>query len=577
MSATPSPTASSVNIVRGTHEQLVAFLVLNVWPSHFGLPLLLAIVLFSKRIHRHITFINLCVAFIIIGVSSSLLLYAGSFEGPEPSQMLCLLQASLLYGMPGLSSMAALMLVLHMFLVIRAHYHGQEYLDRDHPLKLWAVRTTLLADSTSDPHRVLLQMAVSPYIVFFVCVLTTAAMGASHPERVSRNRRFFYCSLDSLPLTNTLTTVSAVILVATAVLEVWTIIILYRKWKIQRDSFPTRGALELSLPFRIITFGFYIIIALSLNRIPISLSLLSIKSPESPVPDLMIATAATVVMLVFGTQKDILRVLSFWNRFGPPKVKSLDSVTSSVDLKTEFPESDRTFSSPVRVTFVLYSSQVRWKYDLRLEEIPSGTPESAETWVSCPGALYRHFGLNMASRCSGVFRAFSRSSVTRWSRLPTHSRCLATAAAEPSQTSAPPATSNDPTLNRIVDDISGLTLLQAADLVTLLKSRLNIQEIALPAASVAPAAATATPAGDEAAAEKPQEKTVFTVKLESFDAGAKPKIIKEVKSLVPNLTLIEAKKFVESVPKVLKENLSKEEAEKLQKVFQDLGGVIKLE
>lgn len=317
MSATPSPTASSVNIVRGTHEQLVAFLVLNVWPSHFGLPLLLAIVLFSKRIHRHITFINLCVAFIIIGVSSSLLLYAGSFEGPEPSQMLCLLQASLLYGMPGLSSMAALMLVLHMFLVIRAHYHGQEYLDRDHPLKLWA-------------------MAVSPYIVFFVCVLTTAAMGASHPERVSRNRRFFYCSLDSLPLTNTLTTVSAVILVATAVLEVWTIIILYRKWKIQRDSFPTRGALELSLPFRIITFGFYIIIALSL-------SLLSIKSPESPVPDLMIATAATVVMLVFGTQKDILRVLSFWNRFGPPKVKSLDSVTSSVDLKTEFPESDRTF------------------------------------------------------------------------------------------------------------------------------------------------------------------------------------------------------------------------------------------
>ena len=49
---------------------------------------------------------------------------------------------------------------------------------------------------------------------------------------------------------------------------------------------------------------------------------------------------------------------------------------------------------------------------------------------------------------------------------------------------------------------------------------------------------------DDAAAEeaaKPKEKTIFNVKLESFDAGAKPKIIKEVKAIVPNLTLIEVR------------------------------------
>jgi hypothetical protein len=46
-------------------------------------------------------------------------------------------------------------------------------------------------------------------------------------------------------------------------------------------------------------------------------------------------------------------------------------------------------------------------------------------------------------------------------------------------------------------------------------------------------------AAEEAAASKPKEKTIFNVKLESFDAGAKPKVIKEVKALVPNLTLIE--------------------------------------
>jgi len=76
--------------------------------------------------------------------------------------------------------------------------------------------------------------------------------------------------------------------------------------------------------------------------------------------------------------------------------------------------------------------------------------------------------------------------------------------------------------------------------------RLNIQEIALPTAgAVVPAAGVGASGGaDEVAAEeaaKPKEKTIFNVKLESFDAGAKPKIIKEVKSLVPNLTLIEVR------------------------------------
>ncbi|PBK72960.1 ClpS-like protein [Armillaria solidipes] len=182
----------------------------------------------------------------------------------------------------------------------------------------------------------------------------------------------------------------------------------------------------------------------------------------------------------------------------------------------------------------------------------------------------------MASSCSRVIRlSLPRS---RHSILSTSRRCLATAT-EPAKSAPPPppppSTSKDATINRIVDDISGLTLLQAADLVTLLKSRLNIQEIAMPAA--APAAAAPAAAADEPEAEKPKEKTVFNVKLESFDAGSKPKVIREVKALVPNLTLIDAKKFVESLPKVLKENLPKEEAEKLKATFEALGSVVTLD
>jgi len=98
---------------------------------------------------------------------------------------------------------------------------------------------------------------------------------------------------------------------------------------------------------------------------------------------------------------------------------------------------------------------------------------------------------------------------------------------------------------------------------------------AAPAASGA--AASGAAAEEEAPVEKPKEKTVFNIKLESFDTAAKPKVIREVKAMNPTLTLIEAKKFVESLPQILKENLPKEEAEKMKKTFEGLGAVVVLE
>ncbi|KAJ7591422.1 ribosomal protein L7/L12 C-terminal domain-containing protein [Mycena floridula] len=160
------------------------------------------------------------------------------------------------------------------------------------------------------------------------------------------------------------------------------------------------------------------------------------------------------------------------------------------------------------------------------------------------------------------------------SRLVASSRWIGTTASE-TKPSAPPPTSVNPTISRIVDDISGLTLLQAADLVSLLKTRLNIQEIAMPSAAAPTAQAVVAEAEPEA--EKPKEKTVFNVHLESFEDGAKAKIIREVKALVPGLNLMDAKKFVESLPKMVKENLPKEEAEKLKATFEALGATVKLD
>ena len=92
-----------------------------------------------------------------------------------------------------------------------------------------------------------------------------------------------------------------------------------------------------------------------------------------------------------------------------------------------------------------------------------------------------------------------------------------------------------------------------------------------PAAAAAPAAAE-----EEEAAPKQEEKTLFTLKLQSFDAAAKPKIIKEVKAML-GLSLVDSKKFVESAPKVLKESVPKEEAEKIVNTLKGLGGIAVLE
>lgn len=95
--------------------------------------------------------------------------------------------------------------------------------------------------------------------------------------------------------------------------------------------------------------------------------------------------------------------------------------------------------------------------------------------------------------------------------------------------------------------------------------------------SAGPAAApAAAPAEEEEAAPVAQEKTLFNLKLQSFDAAAKPKIIKEIKSML-GLSLVDSKKFVESAPKTMKEGVPKEEGEKIVETLKGLGAIVVME
>ncbi|KAK0646138.1 hypothetical protein B0T16DRAFT_412717 [Cercophora newfieldiana] len=139
---------------------------------------------------------------------------------------------------------------------------------------------------------------------------------------------------------------------------------------------------------------------------------------------------------------------------------------------------------------------------------------------------------------------------------------------------------SSPKIAAIVDQISQLTLLETADLVASLKSRLNIPDLPVGGFAAAPAAGApgaAAPAEEaEDAAPAAAEKTLFTLKLKEFDAAAKPKVIKEIKQLL-GLSLVDSKKFVESAPKVMKESVPKEDAEKIIETMKALGAVVLME
>ncbi|KAM0253892.1 hypothetical protein ACHAQJ_007124 [Trichoderma viride] len=138
------------------------------------------------------------------------------------------------------------------------------------------------------------------------------------------------------------------------------------------------------------------------------------------------------------------------------------------------------------------------------------------------------------------------------------------------------AAAENPKITDIVDQISKLTLLETADLVSSLKSKLNIPDMPIGGFAAAPAAAAPVVEEAEEAPAAPAEKTLFTLKLQSIDAAAKAKVIKEVKGML-GLSLVDSKKFVESAPKMMKENVPKEDAEKIIATMKELGAVVSME
>ena len=122
-------------------------------------------------------------------------------------------------------------------------------------------------------------------------------------------------------------------------------------------------------------------------------------------------------------------------------------------------------------------------------------------------------------------------------------------------------------LEKLVDDLSALTVLEAAELAKLLEEKWGV--------SAAAPVAVAAVAGGDAPAAAAEEKTEFDVIL--TDAGAKKiEVIKLVREIVPSLGLKETKELVEGAPKPIKEAAAKAEAEEIKKKFEAAGAKVEL-
>ncbi|KAJ7761501.1 hypothetical protein DFH07DRAFT_815204 [Mycena maculata] len=280
--------ATEAQIGPSAPELLNIWIYFNVVSNTVLLPILVATFLFSKRVKRHPSLVNVCITWILSGVFSLLLFYAGQQSGPEPQKALCIAQTTLLYGITPMWTVAVFIMLYNMILV----------LNKDSKTEV-----------VSRPKLFL--MLSAPYVTQIAFSIAALVESVAHPADVTRARRFFYCALHFSPLSMAMSLFTAIVGVGIGIQMVYLNVLLYRNWHGMRDAgMPSR--IDLQLFLRVLIFGVYLIFGFVAN-------ILSMADTRSVVPDMYAATIGTVVFLSFGTQADVLRTWCFWLSDPPPE------------------------------------------------------------------------------------------------------------------------------------------------------------------------------------------------------------------------------------------------------------------
>jgi len=156
-------------------------------------------------------------------------------------------------------------------------------------------------------HRLRLMLLLAgPWIVFGTFGAAGAWIGYQEPFRISRHRRFFYCSLDFDPFSKAISIFCTLTLTITLGFGVSIGRVIWKNWRVVRKGLSD-GNVDMSLLLRVAGFVFYVGIGLIMASI-------SIVAPSTPIPDLYLASVGFVLALIFGTQRNVFTSLALWIR-----------------------------------------------------------------------------------------------------------------------------------------------------------------------------------------------------------------------------------------------------------------------
>lgn len=258
---------------------VIAFAVLQVLGG-IGMLSVLFTMLFSRQVHRQITWVNFCLSWIIYAFSYILLLLFNGEFGKEPNRALCATQAALIYGAPVVTAYTSLSLWIQLFLNTYAALCDTEDNRKGIPVPVfWLV--------------------VCPWILYGIVIFAAFEQSLSHLETVQRG--LVFCYIDTMIPGKISAALVILALVATIHVEVTTAVILYRRWRVYR-ALKVSLAPSLEMLARIFLFTLFAIVAICTAALLVTLRV------ESAAAQTLLALMPLVAFLTVGVQKDIVGV-----------------------------------------------------------------------------------------------------------------------------------------------------------------------------------------------------------------------------------------------------------------------------
>ncbi|KAI0087853.1 hypothetical protein BDY19DRAFT_227512 [Irpex rosettiformis] len=299
------PRATEDEIGASAPADLAGWLFFQIAAGHIALPILVATFLFAKTVPVHPAVVTVCITWILSGIFSTLLFYVGQHKGPEPSQGLCIAQASLLGATP-IMTCSALFLLAY---------------------RLWRTWDNGVEDVSYESRRqkyLKLIIYLIPFIVFGLFVAIAADLGLNHTERVNREQHYFYCSLDFSQFSDAVQVIATILCVASIMLQgrsdpfIFLLLInsVYppadiatkasRFWHAIRERNSLTDEM-MSLLIRSAVFTLYLFASTFVN-------LISIWVPMGALPDMLSASVGMALFCIFISQRSIAEAWRFWKR-----------------------------------------------------------------------------------------------------------------------------------------------------------------------------------------------------------------------------------------------------------------------